>query len=124
MIRAGTLNACIRVFHRREQVSELTGETEYRYEEAKTTHAHIRPTTGRSVALPGGSEYVEVSHIVTVRTASIPALSTDTYFVYRGQRYDVLYFYPIYNRRGWMEIFCRLTIEDGAQEVQADDGRL
>lgn len=120
MIRAGNLNACIRVFHRIEHTNALTGETEYSYEEAKTTHAHMRPASGRSVALPGGSEYVEVSHIVTVRTASILTLSTDTYFVYRGQRYDVLYFYPIYNRRGWMEIFCRLTIEDSAQEVQTD----
>ena len=38
------------------------------------------------------------------------------YFIVRGQRLDVQYWYPVYNRRGWLEIFCQLT----QGEVQAD----
>ena len=51
----------------------------------------------------------EASDRVTVREASLPEICREMYFVVRGQRLDVQYWYPIYNRRGWLEIFCRMV---------------
>ena len=53
-----------------------------------------------------------------IREASLPEICREMYFVVRGQELHVLYWYPIYNRRGWLEIFCRMV--QGEREVQAD----
>ena len=42
------------------------------------------------------------------RSASLPELCREMYFIIRGQRLDVSYWLPIYNRRGWVEIYCTL----------------
>ena len=39
------------------------------------------------------------------------------YFTFRRQRYDVLYGYSIYNRRGWLELYCRLVVEDSVPGI-------
>lgn len=75
--------------------------------------ANVTPASGRTAALPGDMERAEVTHSVVARAAALPDLSMSMYFKARGQRLDVLYWYPVYNRRGWVEVFCRLVVEDG-----------
>ena len=56
----------------------------------------------------GDAERAEITHRVVCRSASLPDLCREMYFVIRGQRLDVSYWLPIYNRRGWVEIYCTL----------------
>lgn len=67
--------------------------------------------------MPGEAERAEITpqgdHPARRRC---PEICREMYFVVRGLRLDVLYWYPIYNRRGWLEIFCRMV----QGEVQAD----
>lgn len=112
MVTAGELRERITVYAR-EPIETDLGETDYAYVEQQRVHAKVTPVSGRSAALPGDAERVEVTHRVVIRESAIPHLATDMYFLCRGQRLDVLYWYPIYNQRGWMEIFCKMVIEYG-----------
>ena len=62
--------------------------------------------------------HLDCERNMTIREASLPEICREMYFVVRGQELDVLYWYPIYNRRGWLAIFCRMV--QGEREVQAD----
>ena len=66
------------------------------------------PTSGRTETLTGDAERAEITHRVVCRSASLPELGREMYFIIRGQRLDVSYWLPIYNRRGWVEIYCTL----------------
>lgn len=48
---------------------------------------------------------------LTIRPRSC-RLTTATYFVYEGQRYDVLYWQPHYKRRDRLEVMLKLVVED------------
>ena len=53
-----------------------------------------------------------VTHRVVVRSTALPELRNGLRFTFRGQWYEVLYGYPIYNRSGWLELFARLVVDD------------
>lgn len=89
-------------------VEQPNGETDYCYTKARTIWAAVNPTSGRTETLTGDAERAEVTHRVVCRSASLPDLCREMYFVIRGQRLDVSYWLPIYNRRGWVEIYCTL----------------
>lgn len=55
---------------------------------------------------------MEVTHRVVVRSTALPELRNGLRFTFRGQWYEVLYGYPIYNRAGWLELFARLVVDD------------
>ena len=90
-------------------VKDEYGETDYVYKVLRTIWGNVTPSSGRTAELPGEAERAEITHRVTVREASLPEICREMYFVVRGQRLDVQYWYPIYNRRGWLEIFCRMV---------------
>ena len=91
-------------------------DTYYDYAEDGTIWGALTVMSGRTETLPGEAERADVTHKITIRPRSCK-LTTATRFVYQGQRYDVLYGYPIYNRSGWMELYCRLVVEDRVQSV-------
>ena len=114
-IGAGDLRCRVELLERKRGTNDL-GETTYRYasyDPPKRLWAHIVPTSGRQEDVDGGMVRAAVTHKMTIRRTSLPILTPDTHIVFRGQVYEVLYGYPIYNREGWMEIFLRLVIEDG-----------
>ena len=113
-ISAGDLRCRVQFYHRSKVENELR-ETDYTYAPLRAAWANIVPQSGKSAPAQGGMEYVEVTHKATIRASVLPEIPTDLYFMYRGQRYDVLYAYPIYNRAGWLELFCRLVVEDSAE---------
>lgn len=86
------------------------GEREERFALVRTFWANVTPSSGRREEL-GIVERASVTHRVVCREMAMPGITTDTYFVVRGQRLDVEYWYPIYNRKGWMEIFCVAVVE-------------
>lgn len=116
-INAGDLRCRVELLKRKKGVNDL-GETTFShvsYEPPKKFWAKIVPVSGRLDGLEGDMERSVVTHKMTIRRTSLPILSPDTQILYRGQRYDVLYGYPIYNRDGWMEVFLRLVVEDGVR---------
>ena len=74
--------------------------------------AQIVPTSGRGAPQAGEVEPMEVTHRVVVRSSALPELRNGLRFTFRGQWYEVLYGYPIYNRTGWLELFVRLVVDD------------
>lgn len=112
MVRAGELRERIAVYARRE-VEADTRETDFAYSELRRIWAKIVPASGRAASIDGEMERAEITHKVYIRTASLPELCPDMYFLHRGQQYDVQYYMPVYNQRGFTEIGCRLIIEMG-----------
>lgn len=113
-ISAGDLRSRVTVM-RRVPGKNALGEDTYDYEPDRKVWARIVPATGRRESLEGDMERVEVTHRVTVRRASIPELRTDLRLRYRGQDYEVRYFYPNYRDGGFVDLFVRLVVEDGVQ---------
>lgn len=116
-VRAGDLRDRLEVW-KAEPVTDESKETDYAYKPLRTIWGNVVPSSGRTAELPGEVERAEITHKVTIREASLPEICREMYFVVRGQELDVLYWYPIYNRRGWLEIFCRMV--QGEREAQAD----
>ena len=110
MVEAGDLRDKVAVYQS-VPVETETGETDYIFSEVKKIWANVVPTSGRTENLRGDVERAAVTHKVTIRGSALK-LTTDTYFICRGQRLDVLYWYPVYNRAGWLEVFCKLVIEE------------
>ena len=109
-ISAGELRNRVEVLRRAEQVNSLN-------EPERRVWAKIVPTAGRGEDLEGDMERAEVTHRITVRRASIPNLTTDLRLRYRGQVYEVQYFYPNYRDSGFVDLFVRLVIEDGIHGI-------
>lgn len=98
------------VFSKAESKTEL-GELTYDYKKLSSVWAEITPKTGRENHIDGDSIQVSVTHKITVRNASIKEPRNDMYFVFRGQRYEVLYFMPHYKKNDLIEFYCKLIIE-------------
>lgn len=111
-ISAGDLRSRVTVM-RRVPGKNALGEDTYDYEPDRKVWARIVPTTGRRESLEGDVERAEVTHRITVRRASIPNLTTDLRMRYRGQVYEVQYFYPNYRDSGFLDLYVKLVIEDG-----------
>lgn len=108
--RACDLKDVISVFKSTQTENDLE-ETDFIYEEIKQIHASITTSSGRSEPIAGDMEQANITHKVIVRSAALNDISTDMYFICRGQKLLVQYWYPIYKRRGFMEIFCTLEME-------------
>lgn len=108
--RACDLKDVIAVFKSTQTESDI-GETIFVHEEIKQIHASITPSSGRSETIAGDMERANITHKVIVRSQALLDISTDMYFVCRGQKLSVQYWYPIYKRRGFMEVFCSLEVE-------------
>lgn len=113
---ASDLRAKITIYRRKKVENELK-ETSFDYQPERTAWAKIVPTSGRTAALEGDVERAEITHLVQLRSSACPVIEQGMYFTFRGQRYDILYGYPIYNRRGWLELYCRLVVENRVQGV-------
>ena len=116
-VNAGDLRCRVELLERKKGTNDL-GETTYcygSYDPPRKLWARIVPMSGRRETLEGDMESVVVTHKMTIRRTSLPILAPDTQILYRGQRYEVLYGYPIYNREGWMEVFLRLVVENGVR---------
>lgn len=108
--RACDLKDVISVFKSTTKENDL-GETDFIHEEIKQIHASVTPSSGSVQPIAGDMERANITHKVIVRSAALRDISTDMYFVCRGQKLSVQYWYPIYKRRGFMEIFCTLEVE-------------
>ena len=116
-VRAGDLRDRLEVW-KSGPVTDETGDTDYVYQPLRTIWGNVTPSSGRSAELPGEAERAEISHRVVIRERSLPEICLEMRFTVRGQVLEVRYWYPIYNRRGWLEVFCRLV--QGERRAQTD----
>lgn len=95
------------------ETTNLLGEKEYNYTKLKSVWAEITVGASGSGVKDGEAKivYADVSHKIVVRTKSIPSLSNDMYFIYKGQRYDIKYFEPNYKYQDSINILCSLVVE-------------
>ena len=112
VVSAGELRNRVEVLRRTGRINPL-GEQTYDYETERRVWAKIEPTAGRGETVEGDMERAEVTHRITVRRASIPNLTTDLRLRFRGQVYEVQYFYPNYRDSGFLDLYVKLVIEDG-----------
>lgn len=98
------------VFSRTESKTEF-GEITYLYERTQTVWVEITPTSGRENTIPGDAIQENITHKITVRNGAIKKPRNDMYFVFKGQRYEVMYFMPHYRRNDLIEFYCKLIIE-------------
>ena len=113
-VTASDLRCRITIHRGTERVNDLE-ETGVDYRPERAVWANLVPLSGRTAAVEGGMERGEITHRATLRASSCPVIDRGMYFTFRGQRYDVLFGYPIYNRSGWLELFCRLVVEDNVK---------
>ena len=98
------------VFNKHQTENDI-GETCWQYTEDGKIWGALTVMSGRNETLPGDTVRAEVTHKLTIRPRSC-RLTTATYFVYEGQRYDVLYWQPHYKRRDRLEVMLKLVVED------------
>lgn len=107
---ASRLNCRIDVYGKVPVENELK-ETDYDYGRIKPIWAEITPQGGNIKSSEGNTQYADISHKIVIRANSIPDLTNDMYFMFKGQRYNIKYFNPNYKYRDRIEIMCSLVVE-------------
>lgn len=110
MSLADRLNNRIDVYEKVPFENEL-GEKDYTYTKTKSVWAEITPGSGSVNNEQGNMISANVSHKIIIRSNSIPGLTNDMYFIFKGQRYDIKYFNPNFKYKDTIEIMCELVIE-------------
>ncbi len=110
MALASELRHRLTVYQRVATIKD--GEDRYTYEEAGRVWGSLCVSRGVLESLAGGMERPDVTHRLLLRRGACH-LATDTYFMYQGQRYDVLYWQPYYKKPDRVEVLLRMVIEDG-----------
>lgn len=87
-------------------------EEDYKWDKLKSVWSEITPTGGSLATGQGDTIYAKVTHKITIRDRSIPNLSNDMYFMYKGLRYDINFFQPNYKYKDAIEIMCTLVIQN------------
>lgn len=101
------------VYQRVERENE-DGETEFVYRNTGKIFGALTVASGTAETLPGEMRRAAVTHRLTMRPSAC-ILTTDTYFVYHGQRYDVQWWQSHYKRRDRVEVMLRLVTEEGVR---------
>ena len=109
-------NTLERLRHRIDVYAKAETETEFfeqSYDHIKlcSVWAEILPMSGRENTLPGKSVQATVTHKITTRMGAVKEPRNDMYFMFKGQRYEVLYFMPHYKRNDLIEYHCKLFLE-------------
>lgn len=95
----------------KQKTTNALGEVSYDYAPLRTVWAGITITNGTVQTIPGDMERAQVSHRFTFRAGAMSDLTTDMYFLFRGQRYDVQWWQPHYKNLDRIEVLCSLVVE-------------
>ncbi len=115
---AGRLKNRVDVYGRIETLN-LSGAKKFSYGYIKSVWADITPCLTNINVLGAKEKNYDGIHISYTAMKykflmRINALNVkkDMYFMYKGQRYDVLYSVPHFDDGGYMEVFAELFIEN------------
>ena len=108
-MHAGQLRNKIDIYGMVTSVSAF-GSDSRKPEKIKRVWANIVPTSGQNREEKGNVSEIYVSHKITVRAKALKDISPEYYIMYKGQKYEILYWYPNYKDSNYMEIFCRLEV--------------
>ncbi|MFL0168289.1 phage head completion protein [Candidatus Clostridium helianthi] len=97
-------------------------EEDYHFDKIKSVWSEIIPTGGSLTTGQGDTIYAKITHKITVRDKSIPNLSNDMYFMYKGLKYDINFFQPNYKYKDAIEIMCTLVIQSPKDLGVQEDG--
>lgn len=73
--------------------------------------AGISVSNGAEKTGQGNTVSAEITHRFLLRSNAVPDLSRTMYFMYAGNRYDIIYVQPFYRDRGLVECSCRMVVE-------------
>lgn len=102
----------IDVYSKIDNINDL-GEKSYSYGLLQSVWAEILPTNTESKeeVVKGEALRAKTTHKITVRTKAIKKPQNDMYFIFKGQKYEVMYFLPNYKGNDFIEFYCKLIIE-------------
>lgn len=109
MTRIGDLKERIEVWQSKP-VKNHMGETIDDKVYVRSIWAQVTPSNGKREDI-GLMQRAQITHRVVCRDFVMPDIKTDTFFIVRGQKLEVQYWYPVFARRGFMEIYCSEVIE-------------
>lgn len=109
MATANDLTCRVHVYHPTASENAL-GETSFTHSHLKDVWAGITVSNGAQKTEPGNTVFAEITHRVRLRSNAVPGLCKEMYFMYAGNRYDILYIQPYYRDRGFVECLCRLVV--------------
>ena len=106
---AGRLKNLTELYTREKTVNDY-GEDSYIYKLYCRVWAEIIPQRGseEKVAIDVRQS---VTHKFIIRNHI--KITNDMYFMFKGQKYNVLYYMPHYADRDIIEVYCKLVTEDG-----------
>lgn len=115
---SGRLKHRVEVFSRVEAKTE-SGQRRYVYEGGKFVWCEIKPYSvnatlwSQTAVTPGGRNPYEVIPQMYrfVMRANALDVEMDMYFMYRGQRYDVMSAVPYFKDPSYQEVYTKLRIE-------------
>lgn len=93
------------------KVKNELGAIEYVYVKFKVVYAEILIQSKTTEDGQLNTEYAKMTHKIRVRSKSITNLDNTMYFIYKNQRYNILYFVPDYKTNEFAEIYTELVIE-------------
>lgn len=108
-MQAGELRSYITLYKKKKTQNEL-GEDSYDYAEDRKMWAKITPSTGKNSEYQGNTEINNISHKIRIRTENVKHLAVDAYFMYKGQRYNIDYWQPVYNNTAFTEVMCTMEV--------------
>lgn len=102
----------VEIYEKKAGTNEL-GETTYSYSLVQKVWAEILPTRAgnKEESLKGEVLRTRTTHKITVRQKAINRPMNDMYFMYKGQKYEVMYFMPNYKSNDYIEFYCKLITE-------------
>ena len=104
---------CRVVLYGRTRGRNALNETTYEYAPIAALWAEILPKTGRIEPTDGGMQYIEYTHVLTIRANGAPTIEGDMYILYGANRFDVAWAIPHYRYRDRIEIYVKEHRGDG-----------
>lgn len=104
---------CRVVLYGKQKITNAFNETTYGYAPVRTLWAEILPKSGGIKPTDGEMQYIEYTHVITIRANGAPKVEGDVYLMYGPNRFGVAYAIPHYRYRDRIEIYVKEHRGDG-----------
>ena len=104
---------CRVVLYGKQKIKNNFNETTYDYAPIRALWVEILPKSGGIKPTDGEMQYIEYTHVLTIRANGAPKIEGDMYIMYGSNRFDVAYAIPHYRYRDRIEIYVKEHRDDG-----------